>query len=174
MGIRNLAIAGVTLALAALLWFGTRPTPPRAPKPLAPSEQAETKPVASSPVFASVAQLPATKQLIGKWRNVQRIAASPAALEMETVLELEANGGFRARVVINGKHSVNQVGTWSTQGERLIYNRTGCTVQGQPFGQDTCPDKPTPPARFKLDGDRVQLQPESGNSPALMFDRVTQ
>lgn len=111
-------------------------------------------------------------ELIGSWRNVQRIDAKQRVLTWETEIAFEANGQYRTKQVINGSTTIRHTGTWRREGDRVIYHRTDCKWEGSDLGREACPNVPTPPTKIVVQGDALELNVEKPDAPVHKFQRV--
>lgn len=112
-------------------------------------------------------------ELVGSWRNVQRIDAKQRVLTWETEIAFEANGRYRTKQVINGNTTIRHTGTWRREGDRVTYNRTDCKWEGSDLGREACPPAPTPPTKIVVQGDSLDLSVEKPDAPVHKFQRVT-
>lgn len=125
------------------------------------------------PIAPAASRLaPGGRELIGSWRNVQRIDAKQRVLTWETEIAFEANGQYRTKQVINGSTTIRHTGTWRREGDRVIYNRTECKWEGSDLGREACPNVPTPPTKVVVDGDALELNVEKPDAPIHKFQRV--
>jgi hypothetical protein len=111
-------------------------------------------------------------ELVGTWRNVQRIDAKQRVLTWETEITFEGSGQYRTRQIINGSTTIWHTGTWRREGDRVVYTRTGCKWEGTDLGREACPNVPTPPTKVLVHGDTLDLNVEKPDAPVHKFERV--
>jgi hypothetical protein len=125
------------------------------------------------PIVAASTRLgKGNNELVGSWRNVQRIDAKQRVLTWETEITFEGNGQYRTRQIINGSTTIWHTGTWQREGDRVIYNRTGCKWEGSDLGREACPNVPTPPTKVLVHGDTLDLNVEKPDAPIHKFERI--
>ena len=178
------AVVGCAIVASGLAWNFYYRSAPAARAPVAKTEQVGATPVDAAPsdalssnadpgVVLASARAGAAQGLAGTWHQSKNLAGLKQPVKMETTVTLETNGSFSSELVM-GKTTIRYGGTWHPEGDRLVFDRKSCQLEGPltPGSEHDPCLKPLPPLKYVLSGDSLDLHTERPGAPVQNLKRV--